>query len=97
MADLQKELKKILKSFLRASREFIYGMTTYETVHYNLAKRGSLEHLFFLLTLGDLIGVPIVRPYYSLRLLPFVATRIDIWKHLILREKDITDTASEIG
>jgi hypothetical protein len=33
-----------------------------------LAKqRGSLEHLFVLISFGDVLGVPILPPYYSLR------------------------------
>ena len=31
-----------------------------------------MEHLFILITMGDLLGIPILPPYYSLRLLPYV-------------------------
>ena len=42
-------------------------------------------------TLGDLVGVPILPPYYSLRLLPYVVPEINSWKRRLLRERDITD------
>ena len=37
------------------------------------------------------IGVPILPPYYSLRLLPYVVPQISTWKRRMLREKDLTD------
>jgi hypothetical protein len=57
-----------------------------------LAKqRGSLEHLFVLISFGDLLGVPVLPPYYSLRLLPFIVPEINNWKRRMLREKDLMD------
>jgi hypothetical protein len=50
-----------------------------------------MEHLFLLITLGDLVGVPILPPYYSLRLLPFVVPEINSWKRRLLRERDLVD------
>jgi len=53
--------------------------------------RASLESLFMLATVGDMIGVPILPPYYSLRLLPFLIPNISVWKRRVLREKEFTD------
>jgi hypothetical protein len=50
-----------------------------------------LEHLFVLITFGDLVGLPILPPYYTLRLLPFVVPAINRWKRSLLRERDWTD------
>jgi hypothetical protein len=50
-----------------------------------------MEHLFILITMGDMLGVPILPPYYSLRLLPYVTPQIGTWKRRMLREKDVTD------
>jgi hypothetical protein len=36
-------------------------------------------------------GVPILPPYYSLRLLPYVVPQIATWKRRMLREKDVAD------
>jgi len=72
-------------------REFLYGMLGYEFAHTALEERGALETLFMLITMGDLIGVPILPPYYSLRLLPYVVPQIATWKRRLLREKDLAD------
>ena len=71
--------------------DFIYGMATHEMARHALKTRGSMEHLFILITMGDMLGVPILPPYYSLRLLPYVVPQISTWKRRMLREKDLTD------
>ncbi len=71
--------------------DFIYGMATHEMARQALKTRGSMEHLFILITMGDLLGIPILPPYYSLRLLPYVVPQISTWKRRMLRERDLTD------
>jgi hypothetical protein len=44
-----------------------------------------------LVSFGDLLGVPILPPYYTLRLLPYVVPQINAWRRRMLREKDLTD------
>ena len=58
-------------------------------------EKGHLEHLFMLVVFGDLIGLPILLPYYSMRLLPYIIPSIEKWKRSLLREKDLTDILSE--
>ena len=72
-------------------REFLYGMVGMEIAGHALEMRASLESLFMLATVGDMIGVPILPPYYSLRLLPFIVPNIATWKRRVLREKEFTD------
>ena len=72
-------------------REFLYGMFGMEVAEHALEMRASLESLFMLATVGDMIGVPILPPYYSLRLLPFLIPNISVWKRRVLREKEFTD------
>jgi len=50
--------------------------------------RHEAESLFLLVTLGDLVGVPIMPPVYSLRLLPYVVPEVDKWKKQLARRKD---------
>lgn len=71
--------------------DYIYGMSAHEMTRQALKTRGSMEHLFILITMGDLLGVPILPPYYSMRLLPYVVPQIATWKRRMLREKDLTD------
>ncbi len=56
-----------------------------------LEMRASVESLFMLATVGDLIGVPILPPYYSLRLLPYLMPHIATWKRRVLREREFSD------
>jgi hypothetical protein len=72
-------------------REVTYGMAAHDMTRYALRTRASMEHLFILTTMGDMLGVPILPPYYSLRLLPYAVPQIATWKRRMLREKDLTD------
>jgi hypothetical protein len=74
---------------MRALREFLYGMFTYEIVQEVREMRGSLDRLFILGLFGDMLGVPILPPYYSLRLLPYVVPQVDTWKRSVLREREL--------
>ena len=79
------------KSLFQNLKEIIYGMATHDMSRYAIRTRASMEHLFILITMGDLLGVPILPPYYSLRLLPYVVPQISTWKRRMLREKDVSD------
>jgi hypothetical protein len=79
------------KGFMQNMKEVIYGMAAHDMSRYALRTRASMEHLFILITMGDMIGIPILPPYYSLRLLPYVVPQISTWKRRLLREKDISD------
>ena len=79
------------KGLLQGFREIIYGMASHDMSRYALRTRASMEHLFILITMGDMIGIPILPPYYSLRLLPYVVPQISTWKRRLLREKDVSD------
>lgn len=75
----------------RAVKELIYGMAVHDMVRYALKTRMYLEHLFMLITLGDMLGIPLLPPYYSLRLLPYAVPNIATWKRRLFRERDFTD------
>lgn len=79
------------KSRWQAVREFLYGMFGMEIASHALEMRASLESLFMLGTVGDMIGVPILPPYYSLRLLPYVVPHISTWKRRVLRQREFSD------
>ena len=72
-------------------REFLFGLTGMEFAQHAREMRASGETLFMTATLGDLIGLPILPPYYSLRLLPYVVPQIETWKRRVLREKEFSD------
>lgn len=79
------------KSLREKINEFLFGMVGLELAEHALEMRGSVESLFLLATIGDMLGVPIIPPYYSLRLLPYVVPQIETWKRRVLREKEFTD------
>ncbi len=86
----QRLAQKGAQSF-RTVRSVFYGMAAHEIVVYAVRMRRGMEHLFILVTLGDLIGVPILPPYYSLRLLPHVVPQIGSWKRQLLREREFIE------
>ncbi len=69
----------------------MYGLTSMEFVEHALEMRASVESLFMLGTVGDMLGVPILPPYYSLRLLPYLVPSISTWKRRVLREREFSD------
>jgi hypothetical protein len=74
-----------------ALREFLYGFVGYEFERQALELRGELESMFMLITLGDMLGVPVIPPLYSLRVLPYVVPNIANWKRRVMRERDMAD------
>ena len=79
------------KAILQKLREFLYGMFGYEFAEHAVEMRATLESLFLAITFGDMLGVPIIPPYYSLKLLPFVVPNIATWKRRVLREREFSD------
>jgi len=75
----------------QAIREFLYGMFGMEIAQHALEMRASLESIFMLGTVGDMLGIPVIPPYYSLRLLPYIVPHISTWKRRVLREREFSD------
>lgn len=79
------------RGLVAALREFAYGMTGYEFARHAIETRAALENLFMVVVVGDMIGLPVIPPYYSLRLLPFVTPQIAAWRRRVLREREFSD------
>lgn len=77
--------------FKDALKEYFYGVALHDVMRNITRNKSALEHLFILITLGDLLGVPILPPYYSLRLVPYSVPHIRNWKRRMLRPKDFLD------
>jgi hypothetical protein len=82
-----------LESWRDWFRGVLFGMAVYDAVMMFRKQRADMEHLFVLIVFGDLVGVPILPPFYTLRLLPYIIPEVNNWKRRMLREKDLTDLA----
>jgi hypothetical protein len=83
-----------VKSLPKVLREIAYGLTLHEMDLETKKMRGHLDHLFMLIVFGDLVGLPLLPPYYAMRLLPYIIPTIQTWKRSLLRERDLTDFVS---
>jgi hypothetical protein len=73
-------------------------MTVYDWVRELEKTRSQQDRLFTILVYGDMFGVPVLPPYYTLRLLPYIAGNSSNWRRSMLRERDLTDLIDqEIG
>jgi hypothetical protein len=81
-----------LKTVLRTLREIAYGATGYEFERQAARLRADLENVFMFMVVGDTIGVPILPPYYALRLVPYLVGVLPMWQRRILRERNPLDT-----
>ena len=88
---LQARIRAQIRQTRRVAGEILYGMTVFDWARGLRRQRAEVESLFLLLTLGDLVGLPILPPYYTLRLLPYVVPTINRWRRSLLRERDWTD------
>lgn len=90
-----KRLIALIRTGVITVAQMIYGATIYEMVRDLNKQRSHIEHLFILIVFGDFLGIPILSPYYTLRLLPYVVPNIQGWKRTMLRERDLTDLCDQ--
>ena len=72
----------------QAIRDFLYGLTGYQFARHARDMKKEAECLFLVVTMGDLVGFPIMPPVHSLRLLPYVVPEIEKWKRQLARRKE---------
>jgi len=90
--------KTLMVNAIQTVREVLYGMTVYDWVRELDKTRNEHNRLFTMIVFGDLIGVPILPPYYTLRLIPYIIPNFEGWQRSMLRERDLTDLIDqEIG
>jgi hypothetical protein len=79
------------KGVLTALKEFLFGFAVHDHVVFAAKTRAGLDDLLTVVTFGDMLGLPIFTPYYSLRLLPYALPRLHGWKRRMLKERDLVD------
>jgi hypothetical protein len=86
------------RSIFQTVRDVLYGMTIYDWVRELEKARNEQDRLFTLIVYGDLLGIPLLPPYYTLRLIPYIVPNLEGWRRSMLRERDLTDLIDqEIG
>jgi hypothetical protein len=91
ITNLFSSLTAKLKGSPKVVKEIIYGLMLHEMDLEMKKERGHLDNLFMLVIFGDLVGLPLLPPYYSMRLLPHIIPSLETWKRRVLRERDLTD------
>jgi hypothetical protein len=86
----------IFGRYLHTVRDVLYGFTAYELDISLQKERGTLNQYFTLIIFGDLLGLPLLPPYYTLRLLPHLLPELKAWKRSMLRERDLMDRATDL-
>ena len=87
---MENPLDRIMKSI----RDFLFGATAFEIQQTVRQEKVARLDLILLFSFGDLLGVPVFPPYYSLRLLPYFHPALDSWKKRMVKEKDLTEIPS---
>jgi hypothetical protein len=78
----------------KALKDFFFGATAFEIEQTVREEKLARLNLVLLFSFGDLLGVPVFPPYYSLRLLPYLYPALGSWKKRMLKEKDLTQVPS---
>jgi hypothetical protein len=94
LSGLLLRLRNMLDGCRKTLNEVFYGMTLHEMDLELKKDKAHLNNLFMLMIFGDLAGLPLLPPYYSMRLLPYIIPFYKTWRRNILREKDLTDSIS---
>jgi hypothetical protein len=95
MNALMSSFSKKLTGCLKVIRQVLYGFTGYELNRELQKEKGYISNLFILVIFGDLAGLPLLPPYYAMRLLPYIIPQINTWKRTISKERDLTDILVE--
>lgn len=80
-----------LRRVLRTLAEIFYGATGFEFERQAMRVRADLENFFIFMIVGELIGAPVLPPYYALRLLPYLVGDIAAWKRRVLRPREAVE------
>ena len=83
-----------LEDLKKALRDFFFGATAFEIQQTVRQEKLARLNLILLSSFGDMLGVPVSPPYYSLRLLPYFYPALESWKKRMVREKDLTEISS---
>ena len=77
--------------------DFFFGAMTYEMYRESIHLAKIYNDAVELLLLGHFLGIPFLPNYYTLRLLPYIIDRQQLFKTQALKEVDIFSIIGESG
>lgn len=89
-------LNQLIEEARRALREFLFGATTFELYRELKVMSRRYSDAIYLVMLGEILGVPFLSNYYSLRLLPYILTDLDRFKKNAMKERELLEELGEI-
>jgi hypothetical protein len=89
-------LTQLLAEARRALREFLFGATTFEFYRELKLMSRRYNDAIYLIMLGEMLGIPFLSNYYSLRLLPYILVDLNRFKREAMRERELLEELGEI-
>lgn len=83
------------ESFMKKLREFAFGFFVFDPLITIKKILWMINMAFMDITIGDMLGIPILPPLYRLKLLPYWYPNIERWRNMRMREYDVTDLIRE--
>ena len=84
-----------MKNLKRGLRDFFFGFLYLPHIKNLLEQYNNEDLALMTITLGDMLGIPLMPPIYKLRLLPLWYPRIKYWKKHVLMEKSALEKLKE--
>jgi hypothetical protein len=89
-------LSQLIAEARRALIEFLFGATTFELYRELKVISRRYNDAIYLVVLGEILGVPFLSNYYSLRLLPYILTDLGRFKREAMKERELLEELGEI-
>ncbi|MEM0485106.1 MAG: hypothetical protein QW434_10485 [Pyrobaculum sp.] len=80
---------------MKAIRDFFFGLLFLDLYRETAKLHRQTRFLIEILVFGDLLGVPFLTTYYSLRLLPYIYPTISEIRKEAVKEHEIFDLLGE--
>lgn len=89
-------INQLLSEVKKAVRDFIFGATTFEFYRELKVTSRRYNDAIYLIVIGEILGIPFLSNYYSLRLLPYMLGDLARFKREAMREKELLEELGEI-
>ncbi|NOZ62551.1 MAG: hypothetical protein GXO74_12840 [Calditrichaeota bacterium] len=69
--------------------QFCQGLFKAQATGIMAQEAADLQDMFFVLCFGDLLGIPTPTSYYTLELLPYLASELETWEQRMGRRYEV--------